>query len=594
MRHNRRISTTLRLFFVLIAVLPLLLISFVTLRMYKQDLLNQNTERSLQTAQAVSYSVEQEISRMVGLFASIGVDQDVLTTASRIQAATGIEKQNAIGELRIMIEKYTASVSGKVLGINFFFNDGGSYSYLKNMLVPESEVRESDWYKQSLQSPDRVHFLGMMPNMLYGNFNAYMMGATISPRDGFNPVHNLSMMLFMFESGLFDNILQNRDNEKSVIAIVTQAGRQVASNTLSERGSAIPAAWISKVSAGRSGSFVDDASGDDTLITYAKVEGTDWSIVQQIPVKDLIVNYRNVSSFVWFVTGVVVLAVVLVSMYFVSSFTKPIRALLRQMVRVTGGDLDARINVSGGMELVKLGQSFNHMTERVQELIVQREIQEKEKSKAEFAALQSQINPHFLINTLNAIKFMALMSKADNIRKMTHALTGLLQSTMNRGGDMTTVADEMEHLKNYLYIMEIRFGRSIQTEWRVEKAVSDNMLLKLLLQPIVENSIIHGLKDIDYPARLDISATTEGDDLIVEIADNGAGMPDRLIEQLPAGKVTSSFSGMGIANVHQRIRLHYGTRYGLSYSQNEPRGTKAQLRLPLLLTDVGAFERTMD
>lgn len=581
MQKKLRMSTILRLFFVLVVIIPIVLISFVILNIYKRDIIEQNTSRSLQTAQAVSYSVSQEINRMNGLFASIGVDQEVLATTYDIQTMTGIEKQLASNKLKVLIEKYTASVSGRVLSVNFFFENNKSYSYLKNMMMDESVIRKQKWYRDSINSPDIVHFLGMMPNSLYGNYNPYMMAAALSPSD-LNPMSKFEMILFTFESGAFDRILQSRDNSESVLHIVSDKGEIIASNTIIDRGSLIPVNWLTDQEQKDKGSFVDNRNDQKKLITYARVDHTEWLIVQIIPYSDLLANYRNVNSVVWFLAILIIFAFVLISFYFVSNVTKPISELLRQMVRVTGGDLSAKYTATGSVEMVKLGHSFNQMTQQVRELMDQHERQEVEKRKAEFAALQAQINPHFLINTLNAIKFMALISKADNIRNMTHALTRLLASSFNRGGLLTTIAEEVDHLKHYLYIMEIRFGRPIQTEWEIDQDASGLYLLKLLLQPILENSIIHGLKDIDYPAKISFTIKKIGGDLIITIADNGVGIEHEAIDQMDEGAPKHTFSGMGNKNVHRRIQLHFGKHYGLQYEQELLQGTKVKITLPIL------------
>ncbi|MFC7679366.1 sensor histidine kinase [Paenibacillus sp. GCM10028914] len=585
MRKNWRMSSTLRLFFILVVILPIILFSIIILNIYERDILQQNTLRSQQTAQALSYSVSQEVNRLTGLFASIGMDKDVLAKLNDIHQKIGIEKQQAEYELKVLIEKYTASISGRVLSVNFFFKDHQSYSYLRNLNMDDSYFRQLSWYKGVLQNPDSVHFLGMMSNSLYGNYNPYNMVAALSP-SVINPLSHLEMMLFTFESSAFDHILQPRDNTESTLHIVTEEGQIISSNTLAYRGSELSMHWFANRGQEDKGYFVDMSEENKKLITYAKIDQTQWWLVQSIPYADLTANYQSVNYIVWIFAIMIIVAFILVSFYLVSNVTKPLSELLRQMDRVTEGDLNAKFMASGSLELIKLGYSFNHMTDRVQELLLEHEKQEIEKRKAEFAALQSQINPHFLINTLNSIKFMALISKADNIRNMTHALTRLLASSFNRGGILTTIGEEMDHLKHYIYIMEIRFGRPIQTEWEVDEGLSDYYILKLLLQPILENSIIHGLKNVDYSGIIQITVKRQGEDLVITIADNGVGMMDIETQEVNSNgkRHQHSFSGMGNSNVHNRIQLHYGSDYGLNYQKNIPQGTIVSIKLPLIQT----------
>lgn len=581
MQKKVRISTILRLFFILVVIIPVILICSIILHVYERDILQQNKERALQTSEALAYSVSQEITRMSGLFASIGVDKDVFEAVSDVHHFSGIEKQAASYRLKVLIEKYTASVSGRVLSVNFLFDNNQSYSYLKNLMVDEAVIRSKDWYTNTVEVPGRVMFHGMIPNLVYGYYNSHVMVSAFSPHD-LHHLSSLQMILFTFESGAFDHILQSRDNSESILHIISKDRQIIASNTIVDRGNSISSEWISNIGSEAQGSFVDDVAGDKHLITYVKIDNIDWLIVQMIPFNSLMEQYNNVKSIVWLFAVLIILAFLVVSFYFVSNVTRPIGELLQQIVRVTGGDLTARCTESGSLEMVRLGHSFNLMTAQVQVLLVQHEQQEKAKRKAEFDALQSQINPHFLINTLNSIKFMALISKADNIRNMTHALTCMLASSFNRGGELISIEEEIDLLKHYLYIMQIRFGRPIETEWYIDPTVTRCYLLKLLLQPILENSIIHGLKDVDYPVVILIMIQSKEQDLHITIADNGVGMPQDLYNKPEGASTSYLFSGMGQRNVHNRIKLHYGSQYGLQYEPNYPHGTKVTIRLPIL------------
>ncbi len=361
----------LRVFFIVVVALPILLICLIILNVYRKDLLEQNTGRSLQTTEAVSYSVGQEINRMVGMLASIGMDQEVLDTASSIQRTTGLERQAAVNKLTVMIDKYTSAVAGKVLSVNFFYKEGGSYSYLHNMMEDELQSRRQKWYNETIGIPDRVRFLGMRPNMLYGNDNPNMMAAALSPSD-YHILHNVDLIFLTFKQSVFDNILQSKDVRDSILSVISETGDVIVTNSMADQTQAIPNRWIQTFDGQSSGSFLDDSDGNAMLITYDKVEDTGWWVVQRFSYHDLMANYRQVYNFIWVTAVMITVAFVIVSFYFVSNVTRPIRQLLRHILKVTEGDLEARIKVSGSMELIKLGQSFNLMTERIHALIQQR------------------------------------------------------------------------------------------------------------------------------------------------------------------------------------------------------------------------------
>lgn len=579
---NRNLSTTLRIFFFLVVIIPIALISTVVLQVYKNDLLQQATDRSQQTMQAFAYSTQQEIARMVGIFATIGMDQHVLEYSTAIRDALTTDRHSYSNDLVQLLDSYTASVSGYVLSVNFFYKDGGAYSYMGNLNADESEYRTSAWYKSSLKKKDHIHFLGMQQNPLYSlNSGPYVMAAAIAPSD-FHILHNVELIYFVFDGAAFENILRKKYDSSSAFYIVSDNGKVVASNQNVKQGGSLDSELLGKVQSRKNGHFIDTINGEKKLVAYASVEGTNWKVIHQTSYSELMANYNTIFKFIIVVAIAIVFAFLAISLYLVSNVTKPIHRLVRQMSRVMGGDLDAKIQTSGSRETVTLGQTFNHMMDRIGLLIVQREEQEKAKSKAEFAALQSQINPHFLINTLNSIKLMALISNAENIRNMTHALTRLLSSSFNRGGSLTNLSDEIENLKHYLYIMEFRYGNKLTVEWEIDEEVGSYYILKLLLQPILENCVVHGLHNKENGGSIRIAASVSAGDLLLAVADDGIGMPEQLLAQYGGSGQDRTFSGMGIGNVHRRIQLHYGNHYGLRIESNEPSGTVVWIKLPIL------------
>jgi len=579
---NRNLSTTLRIFFFLIVIIPIALISTVVLQVYKNDLLQQATDRSQQTMQAFAYSTQQEIARMVGIFATIGMDQHVLEYSTAIQGALPTDRHSYSNDLVQLLDSYTSSVSGYVLSINFFYKNGGSYSYLGNLNEDEAALRSSAWYRSSMKQKDHVHFLGMEPNPLYSRMSSpHVMAAALAPSD-FHVLHNVEMIYFVFDGTSFENILRKKYDSSSAFYIVGEDGKVIASNSFLKQGSPLYPELFDKVRGSKQGHFIDKIGGEKKLVAYASVEGTNWKVIHESSYGEVMANYETIFKLILVAAVAIIFAFLAISLYLVSNVTRPIHRLVRQMSRVMGGDLDAKIQTSGSRETVKLGETFNHMMDQIGLLIVEREEQEKAKSKAEFAALQSQINPHFLINTLNSIKLMALISNADNIRNMTHALTRLLSSSFNRGGSLTKLSDEIENLRHYLYIMEIRYGNKLTVEWDINDEVQSFYILKLLLQPILENCIVHGLHNKENGGTIRIAAKVSAGDLLFGVADDGVGMPEQLLAEYDAGGQDRTFSGMGIGNVHRRIQLHYGNHYGLRIENNEPSGTIVWIKLPIL------------
>ncbi len=564
-------------------VFPIVTISTMILQVYKRDLLQQTTERTLQTLHAVTYSAQQEIGKIEYAAAAVGVDRDVLSTVTSLIQADESNRFKYINDLTLALSRYTYSMSSQLLAIHFFYKDGGVYSFKQNLIKDEQELRSASWYQNLLQHKDSVQFLSLQETLLYGVREPLAVTAAIAPSD-YHTLSNVEMIYFSLNEEAFDKILRQQPNDDSTYVIVSKEGQVVTASYNWDQSSLTPAK-LEQIRGAREGHFIDQVSGRKMMVTYASVGDTGWKAIQEIPYSKVTANYERIFKFVLFATIAVIVVFLLLSFYLVHSLTRPIHVLVRKMSLVMEGELNAKIGTSKIAEMAALGRTFNHMLDQIKLLLRQREEQEQTKRKAEFAALQSQINPHFLINTLNAIKLMALISKADNIRNMTNALMRLVSSAFNRGGVLIRFSDEIANLKHYLYIMEIRYGNKFEVEWQIDPQAESKYLLKLLLQPILENSIVHGMAGKETRGKIVIQARMHEGSLHIDISDNGEGMTEEQLEEFRTRRSPHTFTGMGVANVHHRIQLHHGEDYGIILTVNEPKGTKVSMKIPIIHRD---------
>ncbi|WP_236284075.1 sensor histidine kinase [Paenibacillus allorhizoplanae] len=574
---------TLHILLVVMVVFPIVTISTMILQVYKRDLLQQTTERTLQTLHAVTYSAQQEISKIEYAAAAVGVDRDILSTATSLHQADESNRFKYINDLTLALSRYTYSMSSQLLAIHFFYKDGGVYSFKQNLTKDEQELRSEAWYQKLLQQKDNVQFLSLQQTLLYGVTVPLAVAAAIAPSD-YHTLSNIEMIYFSLNEEAFDKILRQQPNDDSTYVIVSKEGQVVTASYNWDQSSLTPAK-LEQIRGAREGHFIDQVSDRQMLVTYASVGDTGWKAIQEIPYSKVTANYGRIFKFVLFATIAVIVVFLLISFYLVHSLTRPIHVLVRKMSLVMEGELNAKIGTSKIAEMAALGRTFNHMLDQIKLLLRQREEQEQAKRKAEFAALQSQINPHFLINTLNAIKLMALISRTDNIRNMTNALMRLVSSSFNRGGVLIRFSDEIANLKHYLYIMEIRYGNKFEVEWHIDPQSESKYLLKLLLQPILENSIVHGMAGKETSGKIVIEARIYEGSLHIVISDNGEGMTDEQLEEFRTRRSPHTFTGMGVANVHHRIQLHHGEDYGIILTANEPKGTKVSMKIPIIHRD---------
>lgn len=269
--------------------------------------------------------------------------------------------------------------------------------------------------------------------------------------------------------------------------------------------------------------------------------------------------------------------------YFITGVMhKPLKNLTDTMEQISQGELEQRVEITTNDEIGILSRDFNNMLEHIEELIGQLVKEEMLKKDAELEALQYQITPHFMYNTLNSIKYAAILKGEKEIGGLVEDFVELLQASINKKGTFVTVAEELHFLENYVSLQRVRYEGKFTVEYQVEPDASGCFLPRLMLQPLVENAILHGLDMKNDNSQITVTARTEDDTLYVSVKDNGRGMTKEQIESLlepKKEKKTSGLSGIGVVNVKERLHLYYGEAGGISYESGSG-GTTASLYLP--------------
>ena len=266
--------------------------------------------------------------------------------------------------------------------------------------------------------------------------------------------------------------------------------------------------------------------------------------------------------------------------------TVPVSRLQTRMVRIAGGDFSRDPSVEWDHELGDIGRGINDLSENVSELMEKRLEDEKQKQDLEYKMLQSQINPHFLYNTLESITWMVEAQENEGAVRMISELAKLLRVSLSRGKTIISIKDELQHSRSYMNIQLARYKERFKTEFRIEKEIENYCIVKLVIQPILENAIYYGVgnMDEDEDGRIIVSGEKKEEDILITIEDNGMGMPEEVLEKILTdnSKVPKHGSGVGVINVHSRIRLMFGEKYGLSIESEPDEGTRVTIRIPAI------------
>mgnify|MGYP001240621181 CR=1 FL=1 len=344
--------------------------------------------------------------------------------------------------------------------------------------------------------------------------------------------------------------------------------------------------------------FNGTVNGKPHLVAYAYIPASDWYVVSTIPYTYL----NNESVGIWRAIAILGIACSLIALYLsyiVSrSISRPLLKLINSMNSLKAGRFNSRIEDDSTDELGIVTTHFNTMVNNLKSLIEEVKSQEKQKRLAELKALQAQINPHFLSNTLNTVKWMADMQKAGNISSLITSLIQLLHGSMGKGGEWTRIREELEYVKNYLNIMEYHFANKFAVHFEIEEDILDYRILKFVLQPIVENALLHGLRNLEREGVIIVKGYRDGDQVILTVTDNGRGMPEDILQTVARGGSANGkagWNGMGIRNVDNRIKLHFGNQYGVSVHSVPDLFTSVEIAMPAIEEEVGlAYAESAD
>ncbi len=341
-----------------------------------------------------------------------------------------------------------------------------------------------------------------------------------------------------------------------------------------------------KVPNNNNGYIVINSQGEKYILTYFMMNNVGWQVVDLKSYDEITKKLKQNRNSLLKVTLVCISISLIIAMSFARSITRPLHKLATSML---GTDFVLKSSDFEGTRKDEVGilqQSFEIMKVNITNLIQENKVKEKKKRDVELKAMQAQISPHFLFNTLSTIRWAALNKNHKKVADMVLALSNLLNMTIAKGDEMITLAQEMENLVSYVDILKSRHSRVLNLEIELCDEIKTYKVPKLLLQPIVENSIIHGFKGKKTDGFIKIENSVKGDKIVIIISDNGNGMDLSIVNE--AEKNTDlKFSGIGISNVDDRIKLYYGDEFGLKISSKLNEGTTVTVELPLKGGDDG-------
>lgn len=317
------------------------------------------------------------------------------------------------------------------------------------------------------------------------------------------------------------------------------------------------------------------------LVTDVAMPTTDYHIVSIAQQSQVTEPLRTVRNRILLIAGFLNVAFAVLIFFVVRYLMKPMEELRSSMQLVSGGDLKVRATVYQDDEIGQLSQGFNSMIAQIEGLIEELVTEKMLKKEAEIEALQYQITPHFMYNTLNSIKYEAILQGSQNTADLLEAFIELLQLSASDRGAFITVKQEIHMVQNYVKLQQFRYADCFQVTFDLQPEAESCYVPRLLIQPLVENAILHGIDHRKQNNRIAISVLCDTGALAIKVEDHGDGMTPEEIQKLLDGQRKSKFSGIGVSNIRERLRLYYGKNAELRFYSEKGNGTTAVILLPI-------------
>jgi len=580
-KRNSFIRTFL-LAFILIIVIPVTILGVVIYNNYIDSLLQNTTNQVLQSLRQASKGMEDEVAGLTRNAIKISKDDTLLELATEYHRAgddlTKLEIKNKI-DSRIdfsLVQLYSTET------VLFVYKDKGAYFYNKGPTVEIDQIKGMNWYKQAVENKGMLYYDIIET---YSDFfqKKYVFNFAYALQNYWDT--DVELVAISFNINAFNGIISGEAvNQTGNYMVLDQDGKIIFSRVQDRIGKSIEETGYSRNMLGNSqGSYIETVDNEKMLVTSYSLSKYGWVIVNMIPYDELTDDVNQYTKYGLWIGLLLFLLFIVFSFIFFKQIIIPIQHLIVKMKNVEKlGDFNQTVEIKGRNEIFYLGHAFNKMMHEIQSLMNERDLKEQEKIKFEIEALQSQINPHFLFNTLSSIRLMAIVAKSENVKNMLEAFIKLLSNTHKDAQNIITIEEEMENLKQYIYIMKYRYGNSFAATIEIEEEIKEYMILKLLIQPIVENAILHGMSDLDRQGKIEIQAWANEKSIMISVRDNGNGMNEKQIEELLSKPENNEkgFTGIGVQNVDRRIKLNYGDNYGVIIDSEEDIYTEIRMIIP--------------
>ena len=449
-------------------------------------------------------------------------------------------------------------------------------------------IKNTSWYKELMVSGNPKEYLSRNVVGMNGNIISFIK-PIINTDDGYYGERLGFVKLDINANEFFSPIFTTDAKSLDRVYIVDRYGKDIYHSTNNNLDIALN--FIAKDSYGNSEKSIEymEFKNEKIILAYDETADKNFRIVHSFDYSTVKKTIDGVKSTIGYYVVLLIIIVLIFVLLFSQKLSSRVNLLLRKMDKVQQGDIEITEYISGNDEIATVDHHFNIMVHKLQKLINQNYIQNIEKKEAELNSLQLQINPHFLYNTLETISSLAAVKGCFEICEISQRLGEMFRYNINVGkGEFIYLEKEIKHIENYVYIQKIRFNNKFEVFFDIEDEFKKCRVLKFILQPVIENAILHGINNKNGHGCIEVSAQRIENKLSIIINDDGIGIEEEKlntlnnhINNLNNNKVESYKQSIGMKNVNMRIKLTYGDEYGVLVTSKVNEGTKVTITLPL-------------
>lgn len=573
------------IFFVLASVLPVITVILVFEYGVNQIFIDRNTQYSISLSQNKIQNIDELLGNTESALLEISTnpttqyylqqvnssnfrDEDMyrLTSETGQELDTFLRLYQVIDGIYLIPNGNSIPIYRGALNLEYFEN------YSKNSI-----------YQASIASPQRILWT-LSPEQMVNKFKLTLSKGII------NNYKNETLGVLVIDLKV-DNLFTNGPTfgfpNDEFLCVVDKQGQLIYDNGPSSHTNEV-IDQIKTISAESLSGKSEIIVGSSTfIVTYATSSINGWRLFFAIPRDRILQGIDSVTRITWLIAGLFLLFSLFAAFFLYFTFYSPIQKLMAAMKRIEDGNLDLEVKIQRKDELGKLASAYNFLVQQIRTMISDIRAHEKKKTELEIKALQAQIMPHFLYNTLNCVISLARMRKTAVIVDMVEALIDLLRMSANNNQSIISISEEIHYVKSYIRIMSYRYDVPVDVSYEIDKDVLPLGIMKFSIQPVVENSYIHAFHKGIQDCKISIRIYQDNNWVHVLVNDNGEGMDDDRLAKVSEklGQSISSkdrLTGIGIENIHQRLLMEYGAPSGLSISSRPGKGTAVHITFPTI------------